>query len=59
MIPPYSSNLNGVVLKIRKMVPRLVFSSRAISVRSFPAAYSCMTLWIPSMERQVISKLWP
>jgi hypothetical protein len=30
MIPSYSSNLKGVVLKIRKMVLRLCFSSRAI-----------------------------
>ena len=43
MIPAHSSSLKGAVLKIRKIVPRLDFSSRAISVRSFPAAYSCMT----------------
>jgi hypothetical protein len=43
MIPAHSSSLNGAVLKIRKIVPRLDFSSRAISVRSFPSAYSSMT----------------
>jgi hypothetical protein len=43
MIPPHSSSVNGAVLKIRKIVPRLDFSSRAISARSFPAAYSSMT----------------
>jgi hypothetical protein len=43
MIPAHSSSLNGAVLKIRKIVPRLDFSLCAISVRSFPAAYSFMT----------------
>ena len=43
MIPGISSSVNGAVLKIRKIVPRLDFSSRAISARSFPAAYSSMT----------------
>jgi hypothetical protein len=43
MIPAISSSVNGAVLKIRKIVPRLDFSSRAISARSFPAAYSSMT----------------
>jgi len=40
MISPYSSTLKGAVLKIRKIVPRLDFSSRAISVRCLLAAYS-------------------
>jgi len=43
MIPAHSSSVNGAVLKIRKIVPRLDFSSRAISARPFPAAYSSMT----------------
>ena len=48
MIPAISSSVNGAVLKIRKIVPRLDFSSRAISARSFPAAYSSMTrMWVP------------
>jgi len=40
MIPPYSSALKGAVLKTHKIVPRLDFSSRAISVRCSLAAYS-------------------
>jgi hypothetical protein len=43
MIPPHSSSVKGAVLKIRKIVPWLDLSSRVISVRSFPAAHSCMT----------------
>jgi hypothetical protein len=43
MIPAHSSSVNGAVLKIRKTVPRLDFSSRAISATSFPAAYSSIT----------------
>lgn len=40
MISPYSSTLKRAVLKIRKIVPRLDFSSRAISVRCLLAGYS-------------------
>jgi hypothetical protein len=57
MTPHNWSTLKEAVLKIRKIVPPLDFSSRAISASFFPCAYCCIRgpmagRWAPILSPQ-------